>query len=131
MQQRQRVHAHDAGGILLDVSDADDGRQHVDMRPLAVEVGERVNPCKVALDARDVGARAERIELGVAPAAREIVDERHLLTLLGETPREMAADEAGAAEDQRAGGRAHAYPIAAYRTPAARTVVSSRIRHES
>src|SRR5262249_38678840 len=114
-----------------DVPHADDGGQHVDVGPLAVQVGERVGPREITLDAGDVGTRAERIEFGVAPATREIVDQRQFLALVGETPGQMRADESGAAEDQRAGRRAHAYPIAAYRTPAARTVVSSRIRHES
>ena len=131
MQQRQRVDANNARGIVLDVAHADDGGEHVDVRPVAAEAIQRVGTREVALDTRDVRAGAQRSELGVVTPPREIVDERQLLAFVGEASAEMAADEAGAAENERASGAAHAYPIPAYRTPAARTAASSKIRQES
>ena len=113
MQQRQRVDADDARRILLDVADADDRGQHVDVRPLAPQPGQRVRPREITREARDVGAGAQGRQHGVVPAAREVVHQGQLVPLVGEALREMAADEPRAAEDQRARHGAHAYPIAA------------------
>ncbi len=97
----ERVGADHPRGVGLDVAHADHGRQHVDGVPPRGQVPERVFAGEVGLDQGHARPRAERLDLSVPAAAREVVDEGEGVALGGETRGEVIADEPRSPQDQR------------------------------